>query len=90
MTTEDFIIELFCRVDDRIGHLPKHSQASLYPSEVVPLALLFAKEWATGLSIAGWREIALTCFPICLNVLVFFDSLSLINSGRLAFWPTIR
>lgn len=42
MTTEDFIIELFCRVDDVMGHLPKHSQAALYPSEVVTLALLFA------------------------------------------------
>ena len=39
MTTEDFIIELFCRVDDQIGVAPKHSQASLYPSEVVALAV---------------------------------------------------
>lgn len=42
MTTVDFITELFCRVDDQIGYLPKHSQASLYPSEVVTLALLHA------------------------------------------------
>jgi hypothetical protein len=42
MTTVDFITELFCRVDDHIGYLPKHSQASLYPSEVVTLALLYA------------------------------------------------
>lgn len=35
MTTVDFITELFCRVDDRSGHLPKHSQANLHPSEVV-------------------------------------------------------
>ena len=40
MTTVDFITELFCQVDDQIGHLPKHSQARLYPSEVVTLALL--------------------------------------------------
>lgn len=42
MTTVDFITELFCRVDDQIGYLAKHSQASLYPSEVVTLALLHA------------------------------------------------
>jgi hypothetical protein len=42
MTTVDFITELFCRVDDQIGPMPKHSQAQLYPSEVVTLALLYA------------------------------------------------
>lgn len=42
MTTEDFIINLFCRVDDQMGFVSKHSQAHLYPSEVVSLALLFA------------------------------------------------
>lgn len=39
MTTEDFIIELFCRVDDQMDVVPKHSQASLYPSEVVARAV---------------------------------------------------
>jgi hypothetical protein len=42
MTTIDFITELYCRVDDEIGHILKHSQANLYPSEVVTLALLYA------------------------------------------------
>lgn len=42
MTTEDFITELFCRVDDQMGAVTKHSQAKLYPSEVVTVALLFA------------------------------------------------
>lgn len=42
MTTEDVIIELFCRVDDTMYGVPKHSQVKLYPSEVVTLALLFA------------------------------------------------
>ena len=42
MTTVDFITELFCQVDDQIGYLPKHSQARLYPSEVVTLALVDA------------------------------------------------
>jgi len=42
MTTVDFIIELFCRVDDVLIDCKKHSQAKLYPSEVVTLALLYA------------------------------------------------
>ena len=42
MTTVDFITELFCKVDDQLGHLAKHRQAHLHPSEVVTLALLYA------------------------------------------------
>lgn len=42
MTTEDFITELFCRIDDAMKEKRKHPQANLYPSEVVTLAVLFA------------------------------------------------
>jgi hypothetical protein len=42
MPTEEFIIALFCRVDEALGDEPKHPQAKLYPSEVVTLALLYA------------------------------------------------
>jgi hypothetical protein len=42
MTTVDFITELFCDVDDKLELVQKHSQAKLYPSEVVTLALLYA------------------------------------------------
>ncbi len=42
MTTIDFIIELFCKVDDALNDSQKHNQATLYPSEVVTLALLYA------------------------------------------------
>lgn len=41
MTTVDLITELFCRVDERLHDVNKHSQAKLYPSEVVTLALLY-------------------------------------------------
>ncbi|NJN95815.1 MAG: hypothetical protein HC875_17780 [Anaerolineales bacterium] len=41
MTTVDFITELFCRVANQVVD-DKHSQAKLYPSEVVTLALLYA------------------------------------------------
>ncbi len=42
MTTKDFITDLFCRVDDRMKNVPNHSQAALWPSEVVTIGLLFA------------------------------------------------
>lgn len=42
MTTEDFIIGLFCEVDDRMPQAPKHPQAKLWPSELVTIGMLFA------------------------------------------------
>ena len=42
MTSEDFIIGLFCEVDDRMAQVPKHPQAKLWPSELVTIGLLFA------------------------------------------------
>ncbi len=54
MTTEHFIIELFCRVDDTMGDAPKHCQANLYPSEVVTLALLFALKGSGNRAFYRW------------------------------------
>ena len=42
MTTAEFIIALFYRIDNQMRHVPKHPQAALYPSEVVALAVLYA------------------------------------------------
>ncbi|MBA3944371.1 MAG: transposase [Herpetosiphonaceae bacterium] len=42
MSTDDFIIGLYVRVDQLLGHQPQHPQAHLHPSEIVTLALLFA------------------------------------------------
>jgi hypothetical protein len=42
MTTQDFLIALFYAVDQEMLEVPKHSEAKLSPSEVVPLALLHA------------------------------------------------
>lgn len=42
MTTEEFIIAVFCEVDDRMPKIPKHPQAKLYPSELVTIGVLFA------------------------------------------------
>ena len=42
MTTAEFIIALFYRIDNQMGDVPKHPQAALYPSETVTLAVLYA------------------------------------------------
>ena len=42
MTTADFIIALFCRVDTHLQDIPKHPHATLWPSEVVTLGRLHA------------------------------------------------
>jgi hypothetical protein len=54
VTTDDFIIELFCRVDDRMPEAPKHPQAHLYPSEVVTLGLLFALKGVGNRAFYRW------------------------------------
>ena len=48
MTTQDFIMTLFCQVDDQMADVPQHPHAKLYPSEVVTLALLFAMKGVGG------------------------------------------
>jgi hypothetical protein len=42
MSADDFIMALFLRVDTVMVDVPKRTDAHLYPSEVVTLALLFA------------------------------------------------
>ena len=42
MTTCEFIIALFCKIDDRMKAVPKHPQASLHPSELVTIGVLLA------------------------------------------------
>jgi hypothetical protein len=39
MTTVDFIVALFCQVDDYLLDIPTHPDAHLCPSEVVTLGL---------------------------------------------------
>ena len=36
------ILHIFCSVDDKLPSIPKHSQAKLYPSELVTIGILFA------------------------------------------------
>src|SRR5688500_437196 len=54
MSTQDFIIDLFCRVDDAMPQGRKHRQAALYPSEVVTLGLLFALKGVGNRAFFRW------------------------------------
>jgi hypothetical protein len=54
MTTQDFIITLFCQVDDQMIAVPKRSDAKLYPSEVVTLALVFALKGVGNRAFYRW------------------------------------
>lgn len=54
MTTEDFLIWLFCVVDDRLGRQRKHPQARLWPSELVTIGLLFALKGSSFRSFYRW------------------------------------
>jgi len=65
MTTQDFITELFCRVDDAMKEVAKHNQAKLYPGEVVTLAMLFALKGVSNRAFYRWayRDL-LPLFPL--------------------------
>lgn len=54
MTTIDFITELFCRVDDQMRNIHKHSQAVLWPSEIVTLGLLHALKGVSNRAFYQW------------------------------------
>lgn len=54
MTTLDFIIQLFCCVDDQMLEATKHSQAKLHPSELVTIGLLFALKGGSFRSFYRW------------------------------------
>jgi len=56
MSTIDFITELFCRVDDAMKDVAKHSQASLYPSEIVTLGMLFALKGVGDRAFYRWLK----------------------------------
>lgn len=54
MSMIDFITELFWRIDEVLQDVPKHSQAKLYPSEVVTIAILFAYKGGHGRAFYRW------------------------------------
>jgi hypothetical protein len=54
--TEDFIIQLFCRVDHAMAGRAKHPQAALWPSEIVTLAILFVLKGRTERAFYRWAN----------------------------------
>lgn len=55
-TTVDFIIELFCRIDQKMSGVAKHKQASLWPSEIVTLAMLFVLKGVSERAFYRWAD----------------------------------
>jgi hypothetical protein len=56
VTTKDFIIELFYRIDEELKNVEKHPQAKLYPSEVVTIAFLFCLKGVGNRAFYRWLE----------------------------------
>lgn len=56
MATEDFVMSLFCLVDDRLVGQRKHPQARLWPSELVTVGLLLALKGSSFRSFYRWLE----------------------------------
>jgi hypothetical protein len=54
MTPQDFIITLFCAVDQEMLSIPKRPDAKLSPSEVVTLALLYALKGRGTRAFSRW------------------------------------
>ena len=56
MNTEDFIIDLFCRIDDKMKNIPNNSQAALMPSELVTIAMMFALKGVGQRAFYRWLQ----------------------------------
>jgi len=54
MTTVEFLIALFCQVDDQMPGIPKHPHATLWPSEVVTLGMLHALKGVSNRAFSRW------------------------------------
>ncbi|GJQ53430.1 MAG: hypothetical protein HKUEN02_22770 [Anaerolineaceae bacterium] len=56
MTTEEIILYVFCWVDEHMQATTKHSQAKLYPSELVTIGLLFALKGGSFRAFYRWLK----------------------------------
>ena len=57
MTTEDIILHIFCFVDDSLPDIPRHSQAKLYPSELVTVLGLVTAACRRELDCNGYSKL---------------------------------
>ena len=93
LSTQDLIIELFIKVDDRLNELnlnQKHSQADLHPSEVVTLALLFALKGVGNRAFAGSCEIIRPSSQSYHTARACFVCSTLIATCARPSWPSPR
>jgi hypothetical protein len=60
LCTEEFIIDLFCRIDRAMIEVTKHPQAKLWPSELTTLAILFVLKGRSERAFDRWvhRDLA--------------------------------
>lgn len=64
MSTREFIISLFCRIDDRLPRQVKRPRAKLWPSEIVTLGVLRVLKGGSFRAFHRWVERNLTdLFP---------------------------
>lgn len=56
MTTGDIILYIFCLVDDSLPAIARHSQAKLYPSELVTIGILFALKGGAFRAFYRWLK----------------------------------
>jgi len=56
MTTEDIIIHIFYLVATSLSDIPRHSQAKLYPSELVTIGILFSLKSGFFRAFHRWLE----------------------------------
>ncbi len=89
MPTEDFIIELFCRVDDHMFDVIKHAQASPLSERSCHLGLaVCSKEWQSSLLPLVEKQLASSCFPTCPIVHACFVCSTPIANGSTVSWLT--
>lgn len=64
LSTLDFIIALFCRIDDRLQEKYKRPNAKLWHSELVTIALLWSLKGGSSRSFYRWlKRDYLSLFP---------------------------
>ena len=91
MTTQDFILTLFCQIDDQMAAVPRRPDAKLYPSEVVTLALLFAIKGVGTRAFYRWlMRDCQACFPHLPERTRLFRLFKTHRHGRPSFWPRRR
>ena len=67
MSTVEFITALFYEVDEQMGAIPKHPEAHLWPSEVVPWGCCMRSKAGGNRAFYRWLTTIGRCFPSSLS-----------------------